>query len=73
MRRSVDTSLAARQRQIAAYRAMTPERRLRLAEEMSAEVRALADAGGRTRATREREDLDRRPQTPDDRDEAASR
>ena len=67
MRRSVDTSLAARRRQIAAYRAMTPEKRLRLADEMSAEVRALADAGGRARATSAREDLDRRPQTTDDR------
>jgi hypothetical protein len=67
MRRSVDTSLAARQRQIAAYRAMTPERRLRLAEEMSADVRALAEAGGRARATSARDDLDRRPQTFDDR------
>lgn len=67
MRRSVDTSLAARRRQIAAYRAMTPEKRLRLAEEMSAEVRALAVAGGRARATSAREDLDGRPRTSDDR------
>jgi hypothetical protein len=45
---------------------MTPDKRLRLAEEMSAEVRALADAGGRARATREREDVDRRRRPPDD-------
>jgi hypothetical protein len=67
MRRSADTSLDARRRQIAAYRAMTPERRLHLAAEMSAEVRALAVAGSRARATRERDDAEGGPQASDDR------
>ena len=68
MRRSVDTSLDARRRQVAAYRAMTPEKRLQLAEEMSAEVRSLAEAGRRARAAREkRGDDGGRRQTSDDR------
>ena len=35
----------ARQRQIAAYRAMTPEERLRLVDAMIDDVRAIAKAG----------------------------
>lgn len=49
MRRSADTSLDARERQLAAYRAMAPEQRLRLAAEMSADVRSLNEAGIRAR------------------------
>lgn len=49
MRRSVDTSPDARRRQLAAYRAMAPEKRLRLAAAMSAEVRSLSEAGRRAR------------------------
>lgn len=68
MRRSVDASLDARRRQVAAYRAMTPEKRLRLAEEMSAEVRSLAEAGSRARATGEKHGDDGgRRRTSDDR------
>lgn len=52
MRRSVDTSLEARERQLAAYRAMAPEMRLRLAAEMSADIRTLVEAGIRARASR---------------------
>lgn len=52
MRRPVDTSPEARERQLAAYRAMAPETRLRLAAEMSADVRALTKAGIRARAAR---------------------
>jgi hypothetical protein len=52
MRRPVDTSLEARERVLAAYRAMTPETRLRLAAEMSADIRSLAEAGIRARASR---------------------
>lgn len=50
MRRSEDTSVEAHERQLGAYRAMSPEKRLRLAAEMSADVRALAIAGGRARS-----------------------
>jgi hypothetical protein len=50
MRRPLDTSLEARERQLAAYRAMAPETRLRLAAEMSADVRALSAAGIRGRS-----------------------
>ena len=49
MRRPVDTSIEARERQLEAYRAMTPEARLRLADEMSAAVRSLARSGIRAR------------------------
>ena len=49
MRRPLDTSREARERQLAAYRAMAPEMRLRLAAEMSAEVRSLSEAGARAR------------------------
>ena len=50
MRRPVDTSLEARERQLAAYRAMTPEKRLRLAAEMSTDIRSLTEAGTLARA-----------------------
>ena len=49
MRRSIDTSVEIRRRQLDAYRAMTPEARLRLAAEMSADVRSLARSGIRAR------------------------
>ena len=52
MRRPIDTSLEARERQLAAYRLMAPEVRLRLAAEMSADVRSLTEAGTRARAAR---------------------
>jgi hypothetical protein len=52
MRRPPDTSLKARERQLAAYRMMAPEARLRLAADMSADVRSLANAGARARASR---------------------
>jgi hypothetical protein len=52
MRRRLDTSLEARERQLAAYRLTAPEMRLRLAAEMSADVRALTAAGIRGRASR---------------------
>jgi hypothetical protein len=49
MGRPLDTSAAARERQLDLYRAMTPEDRLRLADDMSTEVRELARAGIRAR------------------------
>ena len=49
MRRPLDTSSDMRARQIALYRAMTPEDRIRLADEMSTDVRELARAGTRAR------------------------
>jgi hypothetical protein len=52
MRRPVDTSLEARERQLAAYRLMAPELRLRLAADMSWDVRRLFEAGARVRASR---------------------
>jgi hypothetical protein len=52
MRRPVDTSLEVRERQLAAYRLMAPEMRLRLAAEMSADIRSLTEAGTRARAAR---------------------
>jgi hypothetical protein len=52
MRRPVDTSFDARERQLAAYRSMAPEARLRLAADMSADVLSLAKAGARARASR---------------------
>jgi hypothetical protein len=55
MRRPNDTSAEAHKRQLAAYRAMTPDTRLRLAAEMSADVRSLSEAGRQARATRESE------------------
>lgn len=47
--RPIDTSIEARRRQLDALRAMTPQQRLRLADEMSAEVRSLARSGIRAR------------------------
>ena len=44
-----DTSIDARRRQLEAYRAMTPARRLHLAATMSEDVRTLARAGIRAR------------------------
>jgi hypothetical protein len=49
MRRPIDTSAEARERQLDTYRAMTPQDRLRLADRMSAEVRSLARSGIRAR------------------------
>jgi hypothetical protein len=49
MRRPIDTSPDADERQLEAFRSMTPRDRLRLADAMSAEVRALARAGVRHR------------------------
>ena len=49
MSRPIDTTADARQRQVDAYRAMTPDDRLRLADQMSAEVRTLARSGIRAR------------------------
>jgi len=54
MRRPADTSEDAKRRQTAAYRAMTPEARLRLIDSMSQEVRVIAKAGGLARASRGR-------------------
>ena len=49
MRRPLDTSEDSRRRQLDAYRAMTPEQRLQLADEMSADVADLAASGARAR------------------------
>ena len=49
MRRPLDTSSDMRERQIALYRAMTPGERIRLADEMSTDVRELARSGLRAR------------------------
>jgi hypothetical protein len=49
MSRPIDTSSDADQRMAEALRAMTPADRLHLADEMSAEVLALAEAGIRRR------------------------
>ena len=51
MRRPIDTSLEARERQLAVYRMMAPEKRLRLAAEMSADIRSLTEAGTLARAS----------------------
>jgi hypothetical protein len=45
MNRPIDTSRDADVRQLDAFRAMTPGARLRLAESMSAEIRALTRSG----------------------------
>jgi hypothetical protein len=45
MSRPTDTSRDADERQLKAFRAMTPEARLRLAESMSAEIRMLTRSG----------------------------
>ena len=44
MSRPLDTSIDAYRRQMDAYRSMEPAERLRLAAEMSADVRALAES-----------------------------
>lgn len=49
MKRPLDTSQAAHERQFEAFRQLSPEDRLRLAAEMSDEIRALAEAGIRSR------------------------
>ena len=49
MGRPIDTSIEARARQLEAYRAMRPADRLRLAAQMSDEVRSLARSGIRAR------------------------
>jgi len=49
MVRPIDTSIEARARQLEAYRALRPSDRLRLADEMSEEVRSLARSGIRAR------------------------
>jgi hypothetical protein len=49
MSRPLDTSVDAHRRQMDAYRSMAPAERLRLAAELSAEVRTLAEAGIRRR------------------------
>ncbi len=49
MRRPLDTSSDTRAKQIALYRAMTPHDRIRLADEMSTDVRELARSGIRAR------------------------
>jgi hypothetical protein len=49
MPRPLDTSADARERQLAAIRALAPSDRLRLADEMSADIRALAASGDRRR------------------------
>jgi len=49
MPRPLDTSIDAYRRQVDAYRSMEPAERLRLAAEMSADVRALAESGIRRR------------------------
>jgi len=60
MGRPIDTSAEARERQIEAYRAMTPEQRLRLADEMTKAVRELAESGRRARGG----EVDRAPAVP---------
>lgn len=45
MGRPLDTAADADRRQFEAFRAMTPGQRLRIADEMSSEVRRLAEAG----------------------------
>jgi hypothetical protein len=49
MPRPLDTSIDAYRRQVDAYRSIGPAERLRLAAEISADVRALAEAGIRRR------------------------
>ena len=49
MTRPLDTTVDAHERQVAAFRAMTPSERLRLADEMSTDVRALMASGDRRR------------------------
>jgi hypothetical protein len=47
--RPIDTSVDAFERQLEAFRRMTPERRVELAAEMSDDIRALAMSGIRSR------------------------
>ena len=49
MLRLRDTSVDARRRQLDAYRSIAPADRLRLAAELSADVRALTESGIRQR------------------------
>lgn len=49
MLRARDTSTAAFERQLEAFRAMTPSERVAIAAAMSDEIRALAEAGIRDR------------------------
>jgi hypothetical protein len=49
MARSLDTSADANRQQVLAFRSMTPNYRLQLADAMSAEVRSLAESGIRQR------------------------
>ena len=49
MERPLDTSQAAHDRQFEAFRRLSPEERLGLAVAMSDEIRALAEAGIRSR------------------------
>ena len=58
MGRPNDTSREARQRQVDAYRAMTPEERLQLADQMSVDVRSLARSGIRARQPDDASDED---------------
>jgi hypothetical protein len=54
----MDTSIEARARQLEAYRAMRPADRLRLADQMSDEVRSLARSGIRARLAGDASDED---------------
>ena len=58
MRRPIDTSSEARGRQLEAYRAMTPHHRLRLADQLSADTRALTRAGIRARLAKDASEED---------------
>lgn len=49
MSRPLDTSVDARRRQLDAYRSMSPDERLRLADQMSADARSLTRSGIRAR------------------------
>jgi hypothetical protein len=49
MVRARDTSVAAFERQLAAFRSMTPGERVAIAAAMSVEIRVLAEAGIRDR------------------------
>ena len=50
MGRPMDTSADMHRKQLEALQSMTPAQRLRLADEMSSDVRALAEAGKRERS-----------------------
>ena len=49
MGRPIDTSADMHRRQLGVLKAMTPAQRLRMADEMSTDVRALAESGKRSR------------------------